>query len=177
MRPPGTRRGGFFVVRGLCCLILLPLTTDFVRPVARQMRESDRREIFATRQPDDRELLAHQAAEVSRFGAVFGLDSGEPVAALGAVEQWPGLWTVWMFATAQWPQVALSTTRYVRRILIPQLIGAGAHRAECKTLMGHHTAQRWMELLGAHHEATHPDYGIGRETFFTYAWSLDDVLL
>jgi hypothetical protein len=156
-------------------LILLPLTAEFVLPVARQMRESDRREIFATRQPDDRVMLAHQAVEFSRFGAVFGLDSGELVAALGAVQQWPGVWTVWMFATPLWPRLALGATRYVRRILIPQLLGAGAHRAECKTIAGHHAAQRWMELLGAHHEATHPDYGIGRETFFTYAWSLDDV--
>ncbi len=157
-------------------MILLPLTAEFVLPVARRMREADRREIFATRSPDDRDLLARQAAEFSRFGAVLATDAGNPACALGAVEQWPGVWTVWMFATADWPKVALSATRYVRRVLIPALVAAGAHRAECKSLEDHREAHDWLRLLGAHAEAEHRDYGINRETFITFVWRLDDVL-
>src|SRR5690349_19657860 len=112
------------------------------------MRESDRREIFATRTPDDRILLAHQAADFSRFGAVIATDAGTPVCALGAVGQWPGLWNVWMFATDDWPRIAIGATRYVRRVLIPNLVNAGAHRAECKSIEGHKPAHRWLELLG-----------------------------
>lgn len=132
------------------------------------MREWDRREIFATHWEDDPVQMATATVSLSAsFAWVFGKD--EPIAAVGAYPVWPGVWAVWAFGTERFPEVALSLTRFIRRIMIPSMKRAGMHRAECKSLDGHADAQRWLECLGFTREATHRQYGRAGETFHTYA--------
>jgi len=146
-----------------------------VERVVRDMREADAREIWATRAVEDPAALALEVVRWSRFGAVAVARDGTPVAAIGAVEGWPGVWQVWMFATPRWPEVALGVTRWARRVLMPALMAAGAHRAECRSLAENAGAHRWLASLGAHAEARHAGYGKRREDFITFAWRRVDV--
>lgn len=154
--------------------MLLPLIEVSLLPVTRAMRATDRREVFATRFDDDADALARDLVAVSRFGAVIAL-GGRPVAAMGAMECWPGVWNVWLIATEDWKLVARATTRWARYALRTLLPEAGAHRCECRSIADHRTAHRWLEHLGARAEAMHPDFGRLRETFITFAWRFDHV--
>jgi hypothetical protein len=153
---------------------LLPLTEASATAVARAMREADRREVFATRFDDDPDALARELVAASRIGAVVAR-AGRPVAAMGAMECWPGLWSVWLIATDEWKSVARATTRWARHALETILPEAGAHRCECRSIADHETAHRWLVHLGAREEAVHPEFGRMRETFITFAWRFDHV--
>jgi hypothetical protein len=146
-----------------------------VEAIARAMRVSDAREIWATRWNENPTALAREVVRWSRIGAVAAAGDGTPVAAIGGVEGWPGVWQVWMFATARWPEVALGTTRWARRSLMPALLAAGVHRAECRSLAENEASHRWLTSLGARAEARHVGYGKNREDFITFAWRRDDV--
>ncbi len=157
--------------------MLLPLTVPLVLAVAERMRPLDRAEVYATRRSEDPGELAEVAAGWSRFGAVAATPAGTPAAAIGAVELWPGVWSVWMFATAEWPAVAIAVTRYARRMLPRQLLEAGAHRAECRSLASHEAAHRWMRSIGARREGELAGYGKDGEDFVTFAWRRVDFEL
>lgn len=95
---------------------------------------------------------------------------GAPVAVIGALETWPTVWSVWMFATDRWPEVAVDATRFARRRLAPALLELGLRRAECRSSATHHAAHRWLAHLGARREAEYPDYGRNGETFIGFIW-------
>jgi hypothetical protein len=76
-----------------------------------------------------------------------------------------------MFATDRWPDVALSVTRHIRRVMMPEMIDAGANRADCWSMDGHDVAHRWLEVLGARREATLDDYGPTRKKYHCYSWT------
>jgi hypothetical protein len=175
-----------------------PLALEPILHVARNMREEDRREIIATRWMFEPDQIAQETFALARFGCVAhanppspndpsskglwpaGRSSGfaqadMPVAVVAAIECWPGFYSVGMFATDAWPEVACSLTRWARRRMAASLLAAGAHRMECRTIEGHETAHRWLERLGAVREAVMPDMGRNRETFYLYAWRLSDV--
>ena len=148
-----------------------PLDADAVTHVCVHMRDTDRAEIFATRYDDDAAAVAAATVALARFGCVAWSDD-EPVAVACAMPLWPNVWSVGMYATERWPRVAGATTRWIKRRLIPDLIAAGAHRAECRSLATHAAAHRWLERLGAVREAALADCGRNRETFYLYAWTL-----
>lgn len=154
---------------------LLPLEFETVLAVARNMRAADRQEIYATRWDEDAEALAADCVTGCSIGAVIAARDGAPVAVIGAMELWPTVWSVWMFATDHWPKVALAATRFVRRHLTPALLDLGLRRAECRSCSTHKQAHRWLEYLGAQREAEHADYGKNGETFIGYYWRAEDV--
>lgn len=151
-----------------------PLALEPILHVARNMREEDRREITAARWTFDPDQIAQETFALSRFGCVAWHD-GVPVAVVATIECWPGFYSVGMFATDAWPEVACSLTRWARKRMAASLLAAGAHRMECRTIEGHEAARRWLERLGAVREAVMPDMGRNRETFYLYAWRLSDV--
>lgn len=129
------------------------------------MRLADRREIFATRFDDDVAALIMDLLESEPIGAVIAGKDNAPIAALGGIEMWPGNWSVWMFATDRWPEVAKETTCFVRRILWPALLRLGLRRGECRSALDHEVAHRWLRFLGAEVEAIYPAFGKGGEAF------------
>lgn len=152
-------------------MILADLTIDAVKHVAVNMRARDREEIFATRWDDDPEMVAKTLVSLNPAGFVVQADDGEPVSVFGVYEMWPGVFSVFMFATDRWEEVAFSMTKFVMRELIPSIMSGNFVRAECKTLSTHDQAHRWLETLGAYKESEHPCYGKNGETFFTYCWT------
>lgn len=148
--------------------------------VALAMREADRREVFALRWPgpegDDPVALGTAVAAGARFGCSAWAGDA-PAAICGALEPWPHRFSVFMVATDAWPAVALSVHRWVRRVLIPGLVAAGAERAFCWSHADHAEAHRWIEALGGRCRTTEPGWGRAGEAFRLYAWERADVLL
>lgn len=133
------------------------------------MREADRREIYATRFSENPDELATAAMGWGRFGWVAHYQD-RPVAYIGAGVMWPGVWSVWMFATDDFPRIGLPLTKFVKRSMIPAIREAGAHLAMCWSIEGHDHAHRWLQCLGA--VPGHPMTGYGKngETFIPFTW-------
>lgn len=152
-------------------MILQDVTADGALHVAAGMRDADYREIFATRWNDDLVDLTVDCLNARRFSWIACADDGTPVAVVGAWPTHPGVWQVYFFTTDRWSQISLSLTRWIRRVMIPALRNAGAHRAECKSLSSHTEAHRWLEFLGASQEATLRGYGKDGEDFLLFVWT------
>lgn len=135
--------------------------------IARNLRARDREELFATRWDDDPLLLADQYARVEGLRYLFSLDE-EPVAVMGAIEQWPGTWSVYAFGTDKWDRVVFSLTKTAKRVMIPEMQCRGMRRAHAASLDVHVQAHRWMERLGGKKESTMPGFGRNGETFFMF---------
>lgn len=139
--------------------------------IAVNMRQRDKDEIYATRWSDNPIDLTEAIMLGGEFGWVSGTDDGTPVAAFGAVPAWEGVWEVWMMATDRWPEVALSTTKFIKRVVIPALEKSGYHRLQCRSLSTHHVAHKWLETLGAYKESDIYNYGRRGEAFVMYCWT------
>lgn len=138
--------------------------------IARNMRELDAEEILPLTWSGKPEDLAMGICASGGIASV-ALSLGRPVATWGATMIRPQFWTVWMFSTDRWPDVALTVTRNIRRVMMPLLIDSGAVRADCWSMDGHDTAHRWLEVLGALRECSVEDYGATRKTFHCYSWT------
>jgi hypothetical protein len=145
-----------------------PLTCKDLQKVATAMRAPDRHEIFATRFDDDIAALVEDLLAGDPVGAVIAADDGMPVAVIGATEMWPGLWSMWMFATDRWPEVARAATRFAKRDMWPALLALGLRRGECRSAAQHEMAHRWIRHLGGVQESIHPAFGKGGETFIGF---------
>lgn len=143
--------------------------------VARNMRDMDAKELFATRYEDDPDALAMDM--MTRWGPMWWIagnaETRRPIAVIGATERWPGMWQVGMFATDEFGQIGLGLTRWVVRRMIPTIreTPSGVRRAEAYSIEGHDVAHRWLEMLGAVREPLPLDgYGKGGETFHKFVW-------
>jgi len=149
----------------------VPISPHAAAHVLAHMREWDRREVMAMRWEEEPAAIA--AELVARPGVGWiGWRGPEPVVLMGAVPLCPGVWSVYMVATDSFSHLRFSATRHARQVMMPVLLAAGAHRAECLSLDGHEDAQRWLESLGAHREGA-PQVGRGKngETYHLYAWT------
>jgi hypothetical protein len=104
-----------------------PLEADALLDVIRRARPRDQLEHYAL----TGELLLSnpdQAAGAlmgSRWGAVIRDGAGEPQAALGALAcPIPGVWTIWLHATAAWPEVWRTAYRWAREVLRPAMLAS-----------------------------------------------------
>lgn len=147
------------------------LYPDGVQYVVHNMRAKDREEIFATQWSDDPWAFGNSVLRMGEFGYVLHSDDGTPIVCCGAVPMWNGVWSVWMFATDRFDEIALSTHRFGKRIFFPALEHAGYHRLECRSLSTHLTAHQWLEALGAYRESEVSNYGKAGERFFLYCWT------
>lgn len=138
------------------------------RHIAVRMREADRAEVYATRWTDDAWTLAGDMLASPLKWAAYS--EGFPVAAVGALPRWPGVWVVWMIATDDFPKCRFSLTRHIRSVIIPSLREVGAHRAECASLASHTEAHAWLRYLGAEQEAALRGYGRNGEDFSLFVW-------
>lgn len=152
---------------------MIPVNYSDALFVAANMREWDRKEIYATRWNDDPSDIATDCCYMGDFGWVAC--EPEPIAVVGAGPMHPGVWGVHMFATDNFSKIAISLTKFVRRVIIPSLAATGAHRAECKSMEGHEDAQKWLEFLGAERESTLAEYGRNGEDFHIYTWRKHNV--
>jgi RimJ/RimL family protein N-acetyltransferase len=140
-----------------------------IRIVASTMRESDRREIYATRWAEDPGSVAANC-NASLYKWTYRRPDGALVAAFGALELWPGVWSIWMFANDLWDAaVARDMIRFLLRVFRTEIPARGARRLECRSTADHHDAHRFIKALGLSPEGTLRAYGRGGEDFITFA--------
>lgn len=147
---------------------LKPLSRDALLSIASAMRVSDWDEIFATRFDEDPVALVDDLLMGDPVGAVIAADDGLPIAVVAGTEMWPGFWSLWMFATDRWPEVARRATRFARKELWPALRALGLRRGECRSAAAHKVAHRWIRHLGGQQESIYPAFGKGGETFIGF---------
>ena len=152
---------------------LLKADPAAVLHVCANMREADRAEIYATRWTDSPLDLAEDMTRIPGPKWVAWHEGIGPVATYGAMPMWPGVWSLYFFATNHFQRVAWSVTRHIRRVMMPSLAIAGAHRAEARSLISHVEAHAWLEQLGARREGELKGYGRGGEDFVTFAWAVE----
>ncbi len=145
---------------------------DDVLYVAKNMRQKDHEEIFATRNDDcDAHVIAHEIAYFMKGAGFVAYNShGHPVCVVGAHQRWHGVWDLYMFATDHFDSVAFEVTKFVKDKLIAMITDAGAHRGDCMSLSTHKVAHRWLRHLGAVHESTAKAYGKNGEDFYCFAF-------
>lgn len=139
-----------------------------------RLREDDLREARATHPSDSPLDWASMLFQAGDFQWVAWHD-GEPVASVGAMLRWPGVWSAWCLGTDKFPKVALSVTKHITRVMLPAVRAAGMHRADCFCLADYDKARRWLERMGAREEATLAKWGKNGETFVSYVWLRDEV--
>lgn len=160
---------------------LVPICDLELLQIVENMRQQDFDEIFCTRWNCNPLELVHDLMAVinrpSSITRVACLD-GRPVAVIGAVEPWPGLWDVWCFGTNDFDKVALSLTKYVRRIFIPTMLERGLRRAHCRSMVGHDKSHAWLRELGAEpeDERSLPNWGRFGEDFVMFVWHREKLL-
>lgn len=154
----------------------LHILEDDVMHIVRNLRERDRREIFALRWDDDEDNLA--LTIYAHAGAMWRLWrwQGEPVAMCGIVPQRPGVATAGAFGTDKWPYVLRPMLHWARDWALPRLIVSGHHRIEAYALASNVDGHRFIQMLGGEREAYLREYGRDREDFVLYVRRLNDVL-
>lgn len=143
--------------------------------VAQRMRADDAREIHAARWNEDAGELADDCMACAPLA--WMATHGAPVAVFGASQHRPGVVGAWMFATDDFRAVAISVTRFMKRVMFPALVQSGVHRIQAESIDSHTATHRWLErCFGAQLEAVHPGFGRRAETFYTFAWTAKNVL-
>lgn len=140
------------------------------------LRDEDKAEIEAVRgERFDRTRMSMELAKLAAThdGWLFWVKD-EPVAALGAYAMTPKVAGCWAFGTAEWPNVVKAVTKHIRRTMIPGLLKAGFHRAECRALASREDTTRWLTGLGWRAEAVLVGFGVRREDFTLFAWLAPD---
>ena len=106
-----------------------PATFMDLAYVATNMRDWDRREIFATLRVTQPVDFAELTMRVSDLAWIVYRDQ-EPVIAFGAGEMWSGVWNVWAFGTDKFSKAGLTATRLMRRVIPEIMRERGIHRIE-----------------------------------------------
>ena len=159
-------------------LVLPGLAEEPTRHIVKNMREIDCKEIFASREDDDREHLIFDVMWLAdRPGLNFTCfaPDGEPVSLFGFQRVRNGVATVYAFGTDRWPEVVLSMTKTVRRVIVPALVEGNYHRAECAALTERADTAKWLPMLGMKCEAVLAGFGSPREDFSLYVWRPGNV--
>jgi hypothetical protein len=138
------------------------------------LRPEDREEIEAVRGKGfDRLRMSMELCQLAAThdGWIFWNGAtDEPIAALGAWAMTPKVAGCWAFGTVDWPLAVKAVTKHVRKIMIPGLLQAGFHRAECRALASREDTERWLTGLGWRAEAVLVGFGVRREDFTLFAW-------
>lgn len=148
------------------------------RYIIQNMREIDRKEIFACRGDKDPEHLLFDtmwAANEPGMAFTYFADDGEPVSVMGWRQTWPNVANVWAFGTDRWPEAVKTMTKVVRRVIVPALVEGGYHRAECAALTERADTAKWLPMLGMKREAVLAGFGSQREDFTLYVWRPEHV--
>jgi hypothetical protein len=146
-----------------------------LRHIAENLRLEDLEEFNAARgEGFDRTKLAEETAWVARQGlgwVAWRNDTGEPVATWGAHRMNAGAVGVWAFGAPGWVRTIRTVTRHIKSTMIPALLKAGYHRAECRALASRADTRIWLTSLGFEQEAVLAEFGVRRENFVLYAWT------
>jgi len=145
--------------------------------ILKNLRPDDREELGATQghkyEPRD---FARKISglEKGRGVSFIAWHDGLPACVWGAYVMTPACLSVWAFGTPDFKRVIRPVTRHIQKAMIPVLLKAGFHRAECRALATRYDTRRWLNFLGFRAEAVLSGFGVRREDFILFAWTVDD---
>ncbi len=148
------------------------VTKQDIAWVVANMRELDRREIYACRfTDDDADLIEDIESTRPRMPWLDALctDAGEPVALLGLWQVGPRHGQALMFATDAWASIALAAHRHVVTRFIPFVVAPNFQRLECRAWVGHGQSRAWLARLGFVEEGLCRALGKAGEDFVQFA--------
>lgn len=154
-----------------------PGTLRDITFVASNLREQDRREVFATALLGSGTEAGFISFHNSPGFSWTGWLEGQPVAAFGVGQgsPWqPHIRHAWAFGTGRFKRTVPAITRFCLKEWPSRLIGEGVTRVEIRSLADHDLAHKWLSALRAHREAVMLNYGVNGETFELWAWLADD---
>lgn len=152
---------------------ITPILPAPLNHILRHLRQADQEEMEAVHGPgyDTHRLVGVLTSLANQhWGWMFWDREAGPVAVVGAYPVTPTCAGVWAFGTDAWPKVILGMTRHVKRVMVPMLLSAGFHRAECRALFKRTDTKRWLTALGSEVEAVLSEFGSRREDFLLFAW-------
>jgi len=141
--------------------------------VLANLRPDDRREIEA-QWPGPFDLIGIAATALASTHAYVVLLDGNPEAAFGADEVRRGLWVAWSWGTPRMRRAVPHISRFVREVMLPDVLERGGQRVEARPMDGHRMACRWLEKMGARFSGYARCWGVNGEDFLTYAWTRRD---
>lgn len=145
------------------------------------MRQRDKDEIYALRPHDNPLQLAmeahHQIKNTGRGRIAWW--KGKPAACLAFTEDWPGVWSVWMFGTDDFKNVAIDLLRAARKEAVDILKVCAGHRIHCDARSDYKEAHKLIRAAGGREEVTFPAYGKNGEDYTRFVWlrSRDSAVL
>ena len=102
--------------------------------------------------------------------------AGNPEAAFGACSMThKGLWVAWSWGSVQIWRAVPVITRFVRDVMIPDIIAQGCWRCEARAMAENTGAHRWLKRMGAVERCDLLGWGKGGETFKLFDWTREDI--
>ena len=159
-------------------LALVPAIDDAnysdLRYLAINLRPEDVLELSVTRDINDYSKLAWAGA-YSRWRKIAIWDR-RPVFGFGAAEI-PGenRVHVWGFGSMNAVHALKPVTRYIKRIMIPEILASGAVEAQAISHPANETSHRWLQFLGFRLKATITGVGPRKQDMLLFTVSADDI--
>lgn len=146
--------------------------------VAANLREQDRREVFATAALGSATEAGVISYSTSPDWCWTAWLDGQPAGAFGVslgnpVYQ-PHIRHAWAYGTGRFKRAAPAITRFCVENWPKRLIAEGVTRVEIRSIADHDIAHRWLSGLRAHRECEMPGYGVNGETFTLWSWRAED---
>ena len=145
-----------------------------LRFLAMNLRPEDKLELSVTRDTSDYDKLAWAGA-YSRWRKVAIWDR-QPVFGFGAT-QIPGSAKVhvWGFGCVHAVHALKPVTRYIKRVMIPEILSSGAVEAQAVSHPANQASHRWLQFLGFKLKATITGVGPRKQDMFLFTVSADDI--
>lgn len=138
------------------------------------MREVDAVEIYGMLHHDSPLQMAYEYAHVIRNkgrSRIGWSDRTRKPAAFGALtEDWPGVWSVWMFGTDDFKDCAVEFLRWFRKEANDILDTCKGHRLQCDSRWDHDEAHAMIKALGAVEEVRLRKYGRDGADYIRFVW-------
>lgn len=137
--------------------------------ICHNLRAQDHEEVFGILMEDGADYLTQQVTYAAWRGFILTASwQGKPAGLVGFTIRHPELAEVFAMGTDDFEHVAFRLTYFGLKYLKPMMLEQGIRRAQCQSLMSHHTAHRWLERLGFRREAVLREYGRGARDYYQY---------
>lgn len=151
---------------------LRPATLRDASFVTANLRPLDQLEVFCQMPPNTK---THELA----YGLIFDGETycsfykGKPAALYGVGAINVCTLTVWAIGTKDMRRTVPAITRHLMEEILPRKIEEGFTSAEARSIVGHHSAHRWMKSLGGVPWGEPFLYGSGGELFQLFRWTAE----
>ncbi len=139
--------------------------------IACNLRPEDKAELIAQ---FDHWTPTWLAAVSLRDHAYIAEIDGNPEAAFGAGETRRGQYIAWSWMSQYGIRAVPRITRFVRKVMIPDIYAEGSWRVEARCLASNLKARWWLQKMGATEQGWLRNYGTGGEHFLLYEWVRED---